>query len=111
MLLSALSPPPASALVNFSVSFCCHVLFPVDHALLLPPPPPDSTHLRFLITLTRSPLFVWVCTDGRDFLLRPLIGWLPKAGEDWRGGRRGRDGSWGSGQSGDGVRGCFCFET
>lgn len=90
LLASALSPPSASAVVNFSVSFCCHVLFPVDHALLLPPS--DSTHLRFLITLTRSPLFVWVCTDGRDFLLRPLIGRLQKAVEDWRGGTRGRDG-------------------
>lgn len=26
------------AVVNFSASLCCHVLFPVDHALLLPPP-------------------------------------------------------------------------
>lgn len=94
LLVSTLSPPSASAVVNFSVSFCCHVLFPVDHALLLPPrPPTDSTHLRFLITLTRSPLFVWVCTSGWDFLLRPLIGWLRKAAMDWRGGTRGRDGS------------------
>lgn len=42
LLVSTLPPPSASAVVNFSVSFCCHVLFPVDHALLLPPttPPP-----------------------------------------------------------------------
>lgn len=61
-----------AAVVNFSVSFCCHVRFPVDHALLLPPP--NSTHLRFLITLTHSPLFVWVCTDGREF---------PQKAPDW----------------------------
>lgn len=42
--------------VNFSASLCCHVLFPVDHALLLPPP--NSTHLRFLITLTHSSVCV-----------------------------------------------------
>lgn len=63
---------------HFSVSFCCHVLFPVDHALLLPPP--DSTLLRFLITLTRSPLFVWVCTGGVGLCARALD-WL--AAEGW----------------------------
>lgn len=59
-----------AVVVNFSVRFCRHVRFPVDHAL----PPPHSTHLRFLITLTHTPLFVWVCTDGREF---------PQKAPDW----------------------------
>lgn len=54
--------------VNFSASLCCHVLFPVDHALLLPPP----TLLTSVSSLlSHTPLFVWVCTDGRELPQRP----------------------------------------
>lgn len=62
---------------------------------------------------------VWVCADGREFLHLPPIGWQrharigcalcivqEKAKEE--GGKNSS--RLGSGESGDRVRGCFCFE-
>lgn len=68
----------ASSLVIFqSVSA---VMFFFLLITLCSSPPPDSTLLRFLITLTRSPLFVWVCTGGVGLCARALD-WL--AAEGW----------------------------
>lgn len=102
-----------------------------DHALPLPLALIRSTHLLsllrsfcFLITLSPSLLclcvcIVWVCTNGREFLRLLPIGWqrpmrigctqciVREKGREEGGQNSSR---LGSGESGDRVRGCFCFE-
>lgn len=100
-----------------------------DHALPLPLALIRSTHLLsllhsfgFLITLSHSSVcvcIVWVWTNGREFLRLPPIGWRTPArigctlcivrgrGKEEGGANSSR---LGSGESGDRVRGCFCFE-
>lgn len=73
------------------------------------------------LSLSGTPLFVcvvWVCANGREFVHQPPIGWrrparigctLCRVSE--RTGRWGENSRrLGSGESRDGVRGCFCFE-
>lgn len=62
---------------------------------------------------------VWVCSNGREFLLLPVIGWqratrigcalcIVRGKARKEGGKNSS--RLGSGESGDRVRGCFCFE-
>lgn len=96
-------------------------------------PPPDSYSLYsspLSVALSRFPHYslshssvcvciVWVCTNGREFLCLPPIGWqsptrigcelciVREKGREEGGKNSSR---LGSGESGDRVRGCFCFE-
>lgn len=87
-----------AVVVNFSVSFCCHVRFPVDHALLLPPPNSLLTSVSSLLSHTLLCLCGFAPMGGSS-RRRPLIGWPQKACEDWRNEEQG-----GEGGSGLGVR-------
>lgn len=75
-----------------------------------------------LLSLSHSSVcvcIVWVCTNGREFLCLPPIGWqrptrigcmlciVREKGRE-EGGKNSS--GLGSGESGDRVRGCFCFE-
>lgn len=120
------------ALSSFLVSLRSRVLFLLlrlqsDHALPLPLALLISSlcctrSVSSLLSLTHSSVcvcIVWVCTNGREFLRSAPIGRQRPARigctlcivrENRQGGGGKNSSRLGSGESGDGVRGCFCFE-